>query len=518
VRAVHLGHRAHEIDMARQRMAADLGAVPSGALDVDAAARLQSGQRGERQALLHDVEVGRVVAVARRDGEAHAVHGHAGADDQAVAEAGREAEAEAAQAGPVDDGADTGDALDDAGEHGRDCPAAAAPCLGPTRPRDRPARGQGLLHVPTAGRLQCFSMDLPPAAARALRQEIRFTHVSSGARIAWSRSGRVDAGAPVLVRAAHWMTHVEYDAVSPIFRPWLERLGRELRLVCYDERGCGLSGPDETPLGLATSLEELAAVADAIGESRVALLGISGGAATAVAYAAQYPQRVSHLVLLGAYTHGLLQRSPSAEGLAYFEAIATLMQHGWGQPGSAVQQFFSASLIPDATVEQREAMNEQQRRSCDGRRAAALFRARSQLDARPLLARVQCPTLVMHSEGDATVKVELGRDLAAAIPGARFEALHSRNHLPLHGEPAFERFCVALTDFVHQRPAATDQTFTARERELMALVARGLDNLQIGAHLGLADKTVRNQLSRLYQRLGVDGRSHAVVRARELGF
>ena len=361
-------------------------------------------------------------------------------------------------------------------------------------------------------------MDPPTVAARALRQEIRFTHVSSGARIAWSRSGRVEPSAPMLVRAAHWMTHVEYDAVSPIFRPWLERLGRELRLVCYDERGCGLSGPDATPLDLAAALEELEVVVEASAQPRVALLGISGGAATAVAYAARHPQRVSHLVLLGGYTHGLLQRSPSPEGLAYFEAIATLMQHGWGQPGSAVQQFFSASLIPDATAEQREAMNEQQRRSCDGQRAAAIFRARNQLDVRHLLARVQCPTLVLHSDGDATVKVELGRDLAAAIPGARFEALHSRNHLPLHGEAAFERFCVALTDFVQQRPSATDAAFTARERELMALVAQGLDNLQIGAHLGLADKTVRNQLSRLYQRLGVDGRTHAVVRARELGF
>lgn len=361
-------------------------------------------------------------------------------------------------------------------------------------------------------------MNAPGKPARPLRQEIRFTHVRSGCRIAWSRSGQVDPRSPVLVRAAHWMTHVEYDAASPIFRPWLERLGRELRLLCYDERGCGLSGPDDTPLDLAASLEELEAVVDASAEPRVALLGISGGAATALAYAVRHPQRVSHLVLLGGYTHGLLQRTPSAEALAYFEATATLMQHGWGRPGSAVQQFFSASLIPDATAEQREAMNEQQRLSCDGQRAAAIFRARSSVDVRDLLPRVLCPTLVMHCDGDAMVKLELGRDLAAAIPGARFEALRSRNHVPLAGEPAFERFCEALSDFIHERPSSPSEGFTPRERELLGLVAQGLDNLQIGAHLGLADKTVRNQLSRLYRRLGVEGRPHAVVRARELGF
>ena len=138
-------------------------------------------------------------------------------------------------------------------------------------------------------------MVLPTSPARALRQEIRFTHVASGARIAWSRSGRVDSTVPTLVRAAHWMTHVEYDAVSPIFRPWLERLGRELRLVCYDERGCGLSAGDDTPLDLSASLEELEVVVAACAEPRVALLGISGGAATAVAYAARHPMRASCL-------------------------------------------------------------------------------------------------------------------------------------------------------------------------------------------------------------------------------
>ena len=351
-----------------------------------------------------------------------------------------------------------------------------------------------------------------------LRQEIRFTHLACGTRIAWSRSGRAQPGTPTLVRAAHWMTHVEYDGVSPIFRPWLERLGRELRLVCYDERGCGLSGTDGAALGLEASVEELQAVVDATGEPRVALLGISGGAATAVAYAARHPQRVSHLVLLGGYSVGLLARNPSADAKAYLEAIFTLVRLGWGQRHSAVQQFFSAQMVPDASAEQREAMTEQQHRSCDAARAAAILQARNALDVRAERAAVRCPTLVLHAEGDAMVPIELGRDLAAAIPGARFESLPTRNHLPLPGDGAFERFCQAVTDFVHQRAEPAAAGFTERECRLLSLVAQGLDNLQIGAQLGLADKTVRNQLSALYRRLGVDGRSHAVVRARELGF
>lgn len=349
----------------------------------------------------------------------------------------------------------------------------------------------------------------------SLHQELRFAHLQSGTRIAWATSGQ----GPVLLRAAHWMTHVQHDHESPIWRPWLERLGREVQLVRYDERGCGLSGPDDSPLGLEAAVEELDAVFAALGKSPVALLGMSGAVAPALVYAARHPQRVSHLLLLGGYTHGLLHRQPSAAKLALFEASAQLMEHGWGQRDAAVQQFFTAQMIPDASAEQARALNEQQRLSCSGARAAAILRARVALDVRQYLPQLRCPTLVMHCEGDGMVAVELGRELAAAIPDARFESLPSRNHIPLAGEPAFERFCGLVGDFVRDRSgAAAGLAFTPRERALLALVAQGLDNLQIAARLGLAEKTVRNGLSQLYASLGVEGRPQAVVRARELGF
>ncbi len=352
------------------------------------------------------------------------------------------------------------------------------------------------------------------ASPQPLRQELRFTHVASGARLAWARSGR----GPALLRAGHWMTHVEYDTVSALFRPWLEQLGRSLTLIRYDERGCGLSSPDDVALGLEPAVEELEVVVQASGLEQVALLGISGGAPPAIAYAARHPGRVSKLVILGGYSHGLLHCQPSAETLAYVEAQAHLMALGWGVPNSPVQQFISASMIPDGSPEQVAALNEQQRRSCGGRHAAALFRSRLALDVRAEVANVRCPTLVLHAQGDCAVHVERGRELAAAIPGARLETLHTRNHVPLAGEPAFDRFCELVTAFVGLQPATVHAGFTPRERELLGLVARGLDNLQIAATLGLAEKTVRNALSALYTKLGVEGRSHAVVRARDLGF
>jgi len=352
-----------------------------------------------------------------------------------------------------------------------------------------------------------------PSTQRPLIHELRFTHVRSGARIAWARSGRV--GAPVLLRTAHWMTHVDYDLRSPLWRPLIEQLGRQFELVRYDERGCGLSAADDVPLGLDASVEEIEAVTQAHGAQTFALLGISGGAAAAVAYAARHPGQVSHLVLLGGSTHGLLHRNPSAETLAFYEAQLRMIELGWGRKDPGVQQMFTSRFMPDGSVEQIASFNEHQRLSCDGLRAAAIVRARAGLDVRPMLRELRVPTLVLHCEGDVTAPLALGHELAASIPGARFEMLRSRNHIPLQPEPAFERLCQVITEFVAHKPSAPQ--LTPRERELTALVGQGLDNLQIAARLGLADKTVRNMLSALYTKLGVEGRAMAVVKARDMG-
>lgn len=344
-------------------------------------------------------------------------------------------------------------------------------------------------------------------------QEVRFARTPSGARIAWARTGRPDA--PTLVRVAHWLTHVEYDLRSPLWRPWVERLSRSFRLVRYDERGCGLSSPDDRPPDLDSLLEELEAVIDAHGEPRVALLGVSGAAPVAIAYAVRHPERVSHLVLLGGYLNGALTRNPSAQERAYIEAQWRLVETGWSRDDPAVRDFFSSRFVPDAPPEVREGLNEQQRRSCDGARAAAILRGRAWLDVRALAPTVAVPTLVLHCEGDRACPVPLGHAIAAAIPGARFESLPSANHVPLGHEPAFDRFCEATVDFVGE--AGRMPRLTPRERALAGLVAQGLDNAQIAARLGVADKTVRNALSALYAKLGVDGRARAVARSRDLG-
>jgi pimeloyl-ACP methyl ester carboxylesterase len=221
-----------------------------------------------------------------------------------------------------------------------------------------------------------------------------------------------------------------------VWQPWLSRLGREFRFVRYDERGCGMSGPDPTPLSLDTAVEELAVVADDAGLERFALLGISGGAPAPIAYAVRHPARVSHLVLLGAYACGTLAGTPTDEQRAWVQATQRLVELGWGRAGAPVQQFFTSTLIPGGTPEHAHALNEQQRLCCGPERAAALLQARLTLDVRAV-AQLRCPTLVLHVD-QTPPSLESGRNLAAAITGARFGTARPQPH-SAGGEPAFDQ-------------------------------------------------------------------------------
>ncbi|MEO8411709.1 MAG: alpha/beta fold hydrolase [Propionivibrio sp.] len=349
-----------------------------------------------------------------------------------------------------------------------------------------------------------------------MQQEIRFTRSGDGTRIAHSALG---TGYP-LVNVAHWLSHLEFDWQTPVWRPWMERLAARYRLMRYDSRGCGLSDRDVQTSGLDEFVADLEAVVDAAGLDRFALLGKSQGGAISVAYAARHPERVSHVVLCGAFARGELRRDPSPQQRAAVEAMIQLVEVGWGAPNSAFVQMFTSLFFPQATPEQAAAFNEIQRRATSARHAARLLRTLVELDASPHLASVQCPTLVLHCRGDSISPFEEGRFLAKSIAGARLEPLDSRNHVPLNGEPAFEALFAVLDDFLPGVPltGAGFRELTAREREMLDLIARGLDNAQIAARLTLADKTVRNRITSIFVKIGAENRPQAIVRAREAGF
>jgi pimeloyl-ACP methyl ester carboxylesterase/DNA-binding SARP family transcriptional activator len=309
--------------------------------------------------------------------------------------------------------------------------AAAAKALaevgGPTRLLDRARQTETAPQRPAATRPE-------------IRQEIRFCRAKDGVRIAYALAG----GGPPLVKTANWMNHLEFDWESPLFDHFLRGLADGRRLLRYDARGNGLSDWDVGEVGFDAWYADFEAVVDASGFERFPVLGISQGAASAIAYAARHPERVSHLILLGAFAAG--RRDP--EGVAQRQAMSTLIRTGWADENPAFRQLFASLFIPGATRELADAFNELQQRTTTAECAARYYEAAGQLDVREFLPQVKAPTLVMHARGDAVVPIEAGRLLAAGIPNARFVALPGQNHILLEDEPGTARFFEELTAFI----------------------------------------------------------------------
>ena len=356
---------------------------------------------------------------------------------------------------------------------------------------------------------------------KSSRQRIRYLRTTDGVRLAWAESG-VGAG-PVLVKAANWLSHLEYDLESPVWRHWIRFFSEHFRFVRFDERGCGMTDWNVGGLSLERWVGDLEAVVEAAGAPEpFAMLGISQGAAACIAYAVEHPERVSHLVLYGGYARGVARRGdPERERM--YRAIIELVRLGWGTENPAFRQVFTSRFIPDGTDEQVCWFNELCRKTTSPEIAAELLEARALVDVTELLGRVRTPTLVVHSRDDAVVPIAEGRLLAAEIPEAQFVELDSKNHVLLEHEPAWGRFREAVLEFVGLEGAerGEDPAFAAlspREREVLGLIAEGLGNSQIAERLSISEKTVRNHVSNLFDKLGVWSRAQAIVFAHERNF
>ncbi|WP_439626951.1 alpha/beta fold hydrolase [Shinella sp.] len=345
-----------------------------------------------------------------------------------------------------------------------------------------------------------------------LDQTIRFCSSADGTRIAVASCGK----GQVLLRAAHWLSHVDYDLQSPVWRPWLQALSARNRFVRYDPRGCGLSDRYVADLSVDAWHADLEAVAETIEEPQFVLLGLSQGGALAITYAARHPERVSQLVLLNAYGQGARVRAQTDAERLEAETLVNFIRVGWGRDNPAFAQFFTNLFIPDGTPEQHRWWGDLERLTAAGDVAAQLLWNMQGIDVLELAATLRVPTLIAHSRGDMRVPFDQGCKLAAAIPGARFVPLESKNHVLLPEEPAWAIFLSELATFLGQdrpmRPLAVREAgLTPAEAVLLDLVAEGLDNRAIAERLGKSVKTVRNQLSVLFGKLGVRSRSQAIV-------
>jgi pimeloyl-ACP methyl ester carboxylesterase/DNA-binding CsgD family transcriptional regulator len=350
-------------------------------------------------------------------------------------------------------------------------------------------------------------------------QRVRYVRTGDGVQLAWAEAGM----GPVLIKAANWMTHLEYEWDSPVWRHWIRFFTDHFRFVRHDERGCGMTDWEVGDLSFERWVEDLeAVVAAADPQEPFALLGISQGAATCVAYAVRHPERVSQLVLYGGYARGTFHRGdPDKECL--YRALIDLTRLGWGKDNPAFRQVFTSRFVPGATDEQIGWFNELCRKTTSPEIAARLLEARARIDVMDLLGNVRTPTLVLHSREDDVIPISEGRILAAGISGAQFIELDSKNHVLLDAEPAWERFCDEVLEFLglkgqRRGEDAAFASLSPREREVLALITEGLGNAQIAERLLISEKTVRNHVSKVFDKLGVWTRAQAIVFAHDRGF
>src|SRR5436309_13787519 len=143
----------------------------------------------------------------------------------------------------------------------------------------------------------------PPASMdKTSRQRIRYLRTVDGVQLAWAEAGQ----GPLLIKASNWLTHLEYDWESPVWRHWLRFFADHFRFVRSDERGCGMTDWSVGDLSPARWVQDLEAVADtAPPRAPMILVGISQGAALCLDYAVRQPHRVPHLVLSGAYARAV---------------------------------------------------------------------------------------------------------------------------------------------------------------------------------------------------------------------
>ena len=335
-------------------------------------------------------------------------------------------------------------------------------------------------------------------------QEIRFCRSADGVRIAYAVHG---TGPPLLISTC-WLSHLQYDWESPVWRHFLADLGRFATIIRFDERGHGLSDWDVTDHSLEMRIADLEAVADDAGFPRFALMAMAQGGPVAIRYAAAHPERVSRLAFYGSYADPRLgETEEDAELEATFDQMVKV---GWARPESTFRRVFTSLMIPDATEEQMRWLDELQRVSVSATVAYTARRQRREQGAAECLGDLDVPTLVLHSRHDRMNDFDDGRFLATSIRGARLVPLDSRNHIVLEHEPAWSVLVQELAQFMRpDGPAASDgpAALSAREREVLGLAARGLDNDAIALELTLSVRTVERHLQNVYGKLGLQGRT-----------
>ncbi|HEY7144634.1 MAG TPA: alpha/beta fold hydrolase [Streptosporangiaceae bacterium] len=327
-----------------------------------------------------------------------------------------------------------------------------------------------------------------------MQQRIAAASLPDGTEIAYALAGE----GPFLVYALGWLTHLEYSWAMPPERAFYEALARGRTLLRYDKPGCGLSGSSGQPPSMEQELQALQAVTRAAGAEHFDLLGTSMGAAVAATWAAAHPQTVRRLVLYGGWVRGQQISAPDAR-----EHVLALVERHWGLGSDVLGEIFA----PGADAATRAAFIRYQREAAPPRTARDLLALSYQLDVSEILPRIQAPALVIHRDKDRAAPLAQGQLLAEMIPGARFELLPGRAHLPYIGDAdALARSIRAFLGLPALRRSAAP-VLTPRQREVAALIAQGLTNREIASRLYITERSAESHAERIRDRLGFRSRA-----------
>jgi pimeloyl-ACP methyl ester carboxylesterase len=332
---------------------------------------------------------------------------------------------------------------------------------------------------------------------------VQFTRSADGVSIAFSTLGH---GPPLVLMPALLFSHLEKMWELAELRQGLEALAERWTVVRYDNRGCGLSERGVSDYSLEAHLGDLDAVTAAVGIERFALNGPMHSGLVAVAFAAQYPERVGHLVLQSTFARG------SDVSAAQAGAMLGLIEADWElfteTAARVVLQWGDEVASRQAAPILRECVTREVARD--------LLKAALQFNVADLLPKVKAPTLVIHNK-QFPVDVAISRDLASRIPDARLAAVETLESVIgaiadfIGGQP--DKVATAQSDALTVAPAGDPLGLSAREIEVLRLVAAGKSNRQIAEELVIATNTVDRHVSHILSKIGAANRAEAAAYA-----
>lgn len=351
-------------------------------------------------------------------------------------------------------------------------------------------------------------------------QRIAFARSKDKTTIAYALSGE----GPPLVRAGTWLTHVHHDWDSPFLGHWLRFMSERHTLVRYDPRGCGLSQTDVGSFTFDDWVADLEAVVDRLELQSFPLFGMSQGAAVAAEYAIRHPQRVSHLTLYAPLVTGW--RNRTSPGAQQWHLMEQLVLTGWGEDNMAFPSMFAHLFVPNSPPETRQWYAELQRKMATKEVASRFMNVLAELSMFQRLKQLRVPTLVIQIARDQVVDPRSATGIAGEIPGSEFVSIDSNNHILMEDEPGWQEFKSVFTRHVpgSAAPARRDAAalerigqLSTREQKILGEIAKGLNNREIAAGLFISEKTVRNHITSIFDKLGVSSRAQAIVMAKEAG-